>query len=220
MVSAEHPPSFWRRAALWCLGIGFPPLIGGLAFAQMFGKNGVFVVGALLAVCSVCAVTDVFQRKIYNAISYPAFLEIVLLNAFLGTQIERWGTIGLAASLTGAAVCFAITLLPYLISQGGAGDVKLAAIIGAALGAKDGFFVLCFGFVFAALAGLVSVVGYHGPWKVVKSMFHRLGHWFVPLWVAPASEEERKLLKEPIPLAPCFLLAAFIVVNHWFEYLK
>jgi prepilin signal peptidase PulO-like enzyme (type II secretory pathway) len=115
----------------------------------------------------------------------------------------------------GAAVCFCIVLVPYLLRQGGAGDTKLAAVIGTALGLQQGIFVITIAYVLAATFAIIDIVVFgKGFIFFVKSFYHRIGSWFLPLWIAPPDEEELKLLKKPLPLAPCFCIAGILVAGN------
>ena len=173
----------------------------------------------LLASCLFCALTDIFRKKIYNWITYPVFVIIVALNLVTAwlpgwdACAERFGTIGPSSMFAGMAACFVVALIPYAISQGGAGDAKLAVSVGAAFGMYDGLLVICVAYMFAGVTALIVVTWGYGPWFVGKAVFHRVGHWFLPLWISPASEDEKKLFKEPVPLAPYFFIGILIVAT-------
>ena len=60
-------------------------------------------------------------------------------------------------------MCFLITLFGYDLSGGGAGDVKLAAVIGALLGVHDGVFAVAYSYVVAAIAIIAWSTYNNGP---------------------------------------------------------
>lgn len=89
----------------------------------------------LLIVVTVCVVTDLKSRKIYNNLIFPA-----LAIAF-GIHAISDGWAGLGFSLLGFTLGLGILIIPFLLGGMGAGDVKMLALVGALKGA---------GFVFAA----------------------------------------------------------------------
>ncbi len=89
----------------------------------------------LLIVITVCTVTDLKSRKIYNILIFPA-----LAFAF-GIHAVTEGWAGLGHSLLGFTLGLGILIIPFLLGGMGAGDVKLLALIGALKGVE---------FVFAA----------------------------------------------------------------------
>lgn len=103
---------------------------------------------ALGLTLGIAAFTDCREHKIYNKLLVPAFFTALLIHTFQG------GIFGLTSSLMGAALGFALLLLPYLMGGIGAGDVKLLAVIGAFGGASFVFNSFLYG---AVIGGLISV---------------------------------------------------------------
>ncbi|GAB6151735.1 prepilin peptidase [Desulfosporosinus burensis] len=103
---------------------------------------------ALGLTLGIAVFTDWRDHKIYNKLLVPAFFMALLLHT-----IQR-GFTGFTSSLIGAALGFALLLLPYLMGGMGAGDVKLLAVIGAFGGAP---FVLTSFLYGALIGGLFSV---------------------------------------------------------------
>lgn len=85
------------------------------------------ITGALLAWALLIALADWRWRKVPNGLLLllllPALL-MLLLNG-QGLQSASWGE-----SLLGAGLALVLTLPGYLVSRLGAGDVKLAAVMG------------------------------------------------------------------------------------------
>src|SRR5262249_12070169 len=99
--------------AVWALALG-PLLPGKLA--------GTFTRGVLAAVLAVCVVTDLARHKIYNWITYPAFLWALAVNAVASLAgnppawAARLGTVGLGSALAGGVACFILLMIVYELS--------------------------------------------------------------------------------------------------------
>lgn len=220
---AETPElrqSAWRRFLLPLLPVVFG-LGGGLLFfrcpfAPYFEGLFAFTPGIVVGTVAVCAWTDYRRRKIYNAVTYPAFLWILAsaCAVFWISNDRLTAFVGVAdfpEMLFGIAVCFGITLFPFLLMKGGAGDVKLAAVLGAGLTFGNALAVLLLAYVLAAVFRIAGLVVEIGPIALLKPFYHRIGSFFVPLWIPVPSPEEKEILAAPIPLAPFMLLSLFLV---------
>ncbi|MEH7251642.1 prepilin peptidase [Neobacillus niacini] len=97
----------------------------------------------LIILLLICVITDLRERKIYNAVLFPFLIVALVLQLFTG------GLSGVTSALLGMIVGLGILLIPYLLGGMGAGDVKLLAVIG---GIKGVEFVL-FTSLYMALAG-------------------------------------------------------------------
>jgi leader peptidase (prepilin peptidase)/N-methyltransferase len=108
--------------------------------------SGVMAAG-VLAVLAVLAAIDLRWRLLPNRIVLPALAAVLAYELALDPGAAAEG----AVAGVGAAT---LLLIPGLLSPGavGMGDVKLAALLGAALGAKV-LGALLTGFVLSALAG-------------------------------------------------------------------
>jgi len=83
-------------------------------------------------------VIDLEQGLILNVVILPA-VALAFVLSFFWAGFEVWPEVGpgfVVSSLLGGAIGFGLMMLPYLISRGGmgAGDVKLAALIGLVAG--------------------------------------------------------------------------------------
>jgi prepilin signal peptidase PulO-like enzyme (type II secretory pathway) len=99
----------------------------------------------------------------------------------------------------------------YDLSGGGAGDVKLAAAIGALLGLQ-GLFAVAYSYIVAAAAIIVWSVYNNGPLALVKAAGRTIGGLLGPLWPFPATDTDTALLMKPIPLGPYFAIGTLLVV--------
>ena len=102
----------------------------------------------LLAMAVICAITDLWKGRIYNAITYPTIaLGIVL-------QIALHGWPGLWSALGGFAVGFFPPFLLFSLGVLGGGDVKLLAAVGTTAGAVAATEATILAFLFGAVIGL------------------------------------------------------------------
>lgn len=120
------------------------------------------------------AIFDLRQRRVPNWITLPGIVMALALNAFL------YETPGLWLSLKGLGLACLIYFPLYLLRGMGAGDVKLMAAIGAAVGPMDWLGVLFLTAIFGGLAAVV-VTAIHGRfrrtlwnlWFILLSLLHR-----------------------------------------------
>ena len=102
----------------------------------------------LLSILTICTITDIKERKIHNAVLLLGLIMAMLLN------VHEGGPSGLLDSLKGLAAGTALFFIPYQLGWLGAGDAKLAGIIGAFGGWHFAVYsVLCT----AAAGGVISI---------------------------------------------------------------
>lgn len=220
-------PKFTRRHATAIAAatpmVMAPALCGPQGWTTITG----LVLAQLLITASV---TDLANRKIYNWSTYTAFAWAILINtpisrfafptAFptvpsitsLAHTYGQLAPIGLQNSITGAVVCFAVMLVAYAVAHGGAGDVKLATVIGALVGVDDGILIIAFSYVLAAIAILSWTVWTLGPMVLVNALFRKLGSYILPELISPPSQRQQVLLEKPVPLAGFFALGTLVVL--------
>ncbi|MBI4334090.1 MAG: prepilin peptidase, partial [Chloroflexi bacterium] len=101
----------------------------------------------------VIAVIDLEHRLILNKIVYPTVPAALALDLFLTRP-------GLVSGLAGAAAGLVLLLIILLVSRGGMGmgDVKLAALMGAATGFPAVFVALLLGIVLGGLTAAFLVL--------------------------------------------------------------
>ncbi len=106
--------------------------------------------GLLAVVVASAAWKDARTGKIPNLVTFPAMLVFVAAHAVLG------GLDGLLFSLAGLGAGLTFLLIPHLFGYLGAGDVKLMAVVGAALGISSLLTV----FLFTSIAGGGLILGH------------------------------------------------------------
>jgi Flp pilus assembly protein protease CpaA len=230
--------SMTSKQICWAAALAFPLLVGPfwcVAWSLASPPSPVRWLGTLaglvlLAALGTCTVTDVRGHRIYNWTTYSAFLWAVLINgaasvvpasgvvvasATTGAPSvgpEWLGGFGIGQSLGGAALCFLITLAGYHMSGRGAGDVKLAAALGALLGVHHGVFAVAYSYIVAAAAIIVWSTWVNGPLAIVKAGLRTVGKYLGPLWPFPPTSSDSALLLRPIPLGPYFAIGTLLVV--------
>lgn len=106
--------------------------------------------GIVAAASFIAACTDLSSRRIPNWLTFP-----LLFGGLVYAGVQA----GFAGFLDGLAACIVIALpfvLLFIFAQGGAGDAKLMAAIGAWLGLINGLVTLAA----VAFAGIVLALGY------------------------------------------------------------
>jgi Flp pilus assembly protein protease CpaA len=219
--------------SLWIVALLAPLVIGPLWCFGWHGSIGWFGTLAgfiLLATLIASAVTDIKYQRIYNWTTYTAFLWAIAINvvATTGVRLEdsalpslepasafgppMLGGIGISECLAGAGLCFIVTLFGYDLSGGGAGDVKLATVIGAFLGLHAGIFAIGYSYMVAGIAIIAWTTWTYGPLGLARAGFRKIGRLFGRFWPFPHTSEDQKILMTPVPLGPYFAIGTILVV--------
>ncbi len=207
------------RSGQWLVALAAPLVIAPFwcqvmsSFPTRLGTVSGLILVMLLAVCSL---TDLCHRKIYNWATYSAVIWALLINLAVGIwQSEssaELGAIGVRSCVLGAMGCFAVMLFAYSLARGGAGDVKMAAAIGALIGFEQGVLAIACSYIVAGVVILAWSIWSRGPLRLLTAMARLIGSAFVPAWVDPPSTRDRDLLNAPVPLAGFFAIGTLIVV--------
>lgn len=103
----------------------------------------------LVLVVLVAAFFDVRSHRIPNWLTFSGVLLGIALNGFLFESAGLW------YSLKGLGLAFVVYFVLYLLRGMGAGDVKLMAAVGSAVGPQNWLGIL---FLTAILGGVAAVV--------------------------------------------------------------
>lgn len=170
----------------------------------------------LIALMLAASVTDLLWHKIPNWATYTAIIWALVLNTFSQFSSESTigvlGAVGLADSLIGMVVPFFFMLVIFSMTGGGAGDVKLTAAMGAFLGLDRAIDAILFSFIFAGGFALLRAIWLQGPKNLFEIIFRTVGHWVLPVWVMPPNQDQKKFMKQPMPLGPSFALGTLLVL--------
>lgn len=127
--------------------------------------------GVVIGASLVAAWTDLAARRIPNLLTIPVFV------AGLAWSAGDKGLAGLGDSLGGAAVMMLPMVLLFLLAEGGAGDAKLMAALGAWLGVHDSLPALAA----VSASGVMLAVGYslarRRLTEVIRNIAGIVRHW-------------------------------------------
>jgi Flp pilus assembly protein protease CpaA len=225
--AVHSPVGNGARRGAWLVA-GVTPLFTGLGVAilqpsvqwtsLLWALNG----AVLILLLAVASYTDCRWKKIPNWATYSAIVWAVAINLLatftIGEQIGRGATVGcltpvgIESSLFGAAACFAAMLVVFQLAGSGAGDVKLAAALGALIGTGPGLMVILWCHITAGIVMVGWLVWRIGPLKVLKTMFLHVGSVLLPSRIPAPSFGEQKLLCRPVPLAAFFAIGTLITL--------
>ncbi len=232
---------FWALSApVWLLPIWF--LLAWTLPNTPFATVNGYLIAVLIGVC---AYTDLLWGKIRNWATYTALLWALALNVvetFVRQQAaisgddegetrgfdirsashwsEALGGVGIWESLIGAILAFVVMLFIYRLAGGGAGDLKLAAALGALLGPAAVVEMLVWSYVIASVSILCYVIVVIGPGQIFGGLARKVGSSLAPARVSPPSAEQDRLLQGKIRLAPFFALGTVLVLSgatRWFS---
>jgi prepilin peptidase CpaA len=120
----------------------------------------------LLLLVLVASFFDIRKHRIPNWLSLAGVVLAVALNTFLFEVVGLW------YSLKGLGLAFAIYFVLYLLRGMGAGDVKLMAAVGAAVGPYNWLGIL---FLTAVIGGVAALV--------LAGSKGRMRRTFVNMWL-------------------------------------
>src|SRR3954452_16198596 len=146
-----HRP--WRAAVLAPVLLALPWLV----VSRLVGAPetlGTMTGLVLVLVLGTATVTDLLWRRIFNWTTYTALGWGLALHVagLLPPPSTQWlGALPPSDALLGLLTGFGLTFLAFLAFRGGAGDVKLVAVVGLLLGPGRVLEVICYGYLFAAL---------------------------------------------------------------------
>ncbi|GGF23944.1 type 4 prepilin peptidase 1 [Halobacillus andaensis] len=119
----------------------------------------------LLTVLTICVITDIRSRKIYNVLTVPTVLIAILFHTILGGwQGFLFSSLGLLAGL-------GLLFIPFIMGVMGAGDVKLMGAIGALMGASFVFYTFLYAAIIGGLVAAVLLYRRRALGFVVKKLF-------------------------------------------------
>jgi Flp pilus assembly protein protease CpaA len=216
-----------KRKAAWIVALMAPIVLGPLwvlllgdGDTRPFVGTAVGLVAVLLL--AVSTVTDLRWRKIPNWATYSAVLWAIAINITAlildGADPESrlvLGAIGVGNCIAGTVVCFTLMLFVYRFSGGGAGDVKLAAALGALLGVELGIAALIYSYIVAGVIVMAWAIWRLGPVFLVKTLGRKIAAFFLPAWFTPPTGEQLQLLQQPVPLSLFFALGTLPVLLGW-----
>jgi prepilin peptidase CpaA len=213
-------PQAWRIAVLAPLVLAVPWVLLCRAVAAP-GELGT-VRGLLVALLLLSAtVTDLRRRRIYNWTTYTVlgwafFVELagtLLSSSSAGTEnvsaaiASILGALPWRESLAGFGAGFAIMFVLYNVFRGGAGDLKLVAVLGALVGPSQVVEILIYTYILAGILAACLLVGAAGPRGILALLLRAIG---LRSRHAETSAAVSSTLKTRLPMAP-FIAAGSVL---------
>jgi Flp pilus assembly protein protease CpaA len=194
VITTPTSPAGTRRR-LWLAAVVIPvllaqpwPLVAGAAGLTAPWNT---VTGLVLGLALLTATaTDLAYRRIYNWCTYSAgawAAALQLTVALTGDRTVSTATAGPSSvaawiggptptdAFFGLLVGFGVTFALYTVFRGGAGDVKLVAVIGALTGPTIVLQALVYAYLFAGIAALAYLVWTAGPVALLARTWTALG---------------------------------------------
>jgi Flp pilus assembly protein protease CpaA len=202
----------WRIAAVAPLVLVVPwiGLSRTLGAPADVGTVRILLLALLLLTATV---TDLLWRRIFNWTTYTVCAWVVVLQiitlvlrsggmeeneSFSAWLVATLGMLPWRDSLGGFVAGFAILFVLYNVFRGGAGDLKLAAVIGALVGVQKIVEVLIYAYILAGIFAACLVVNVAGPRSILAFAARCLG---IRVFAEP-SHGVRNCLKRQVPMAP------------------
>lgn len=215
---SESSKRFSRRELGWVGAFAIPLILGpvwAVNTPENLGFLGSMVGFQLLFLLVVSTFTDIRSRKIYNATTYSSILIVMSASVLASvTQLnsDLLGAVGLGSGLAGAAVCFFVVFLAYQMTGCGAGDVKMATVIGAILGWRLGLTAVGISYIVAAIAALGSVAWSIGPKRWVRLFGSSIAAAVLPGRTRIPRSADHEQLTSTIPMAPFFAIGTILAI--------
>jgi prepilin signal peptidase PulO-like enzyme (type II secretory pathway) len=179
----------WWRSAMWrewdWLGIAIESLTA-LLFAYLWARYGpswrLLELTFYTSIFLLITLTDLRHRLVLNIVFYPA-IPLTLLIRLLSSHSV------VPSTLLGGAAGLALFMVVMLVGRGalGAGDVKLAALIGVVVGFPEVLWALALGIVAGGIGALLILITRRGGLKsyMPYAPFLCLGAMLVLLYYPP-----------------------------------
>jgi prepilin peptidase CpaA len=141
----------------------------------------------LILLVTVCGVTDIFQGKIYNPVTYAGVISgFVVAGLGYGPDTLSGQSVMLGDAALGFLVGFVPFFVVFLIGGVGGGDVKLMAAIGTIKGPTFIAFTMLYSLMLGALFGVIAAAWRGELLPILKRLGYTILHTVTP-GVGPTS---------------------------------
>lgn len=162
----------------------------------------------LIITLSICLITDIKRRKIYNNVLLPALMLGILFNVIEG------GFQGFKESVLGMMAGLGILMIPFISGGIGGGDVKLLAVIGAIKGYEFVFYSSMTMGVAGGLIALGTLIYNKKLTKTFKSMITGIYTMFITRFKIISFDYDNEKIMFPYGIAIALgAISAFLVTG-------
>ncbi|MBF8983818.1 prepilin peptidase [Lutibacter sp. B2] len=120
----------------------------------------------LVIILTICVITDIKERKIYNKVLFPCLILTLISHILLG------GWSNLYTSFIGFFTGLFILIIPYFLGGIGAGDVKLLALIGAIKGPSFVFYTAIYMGIAGGMIAFILLLYQKRLYTTLKSLLY------------------------------------------------
>jgi Flp pilus assembly protein protease CpaA len=167
-----------------------------------------------LSVALISTFTDLRWRRILNAITYPAALAALLfaaIHSWVPTGMQTaLGSPGFPSALGGFLLAFGLVFAIFLVAGFGAGDVKLAAVLGLGIGWPRIIELLLWSYAAACGLAIAGAVVWFGIRRTFSSVSKGFAGAVVPSVQKNLSEADRQIIGMRVPMGPFFLIGTLV----------
>ena len=175
----------------------------------------------LIGLLSTACYYDLRTYRIPNWLTYSTAVIAITFNAIVSVVVKcnlsgwslRPDSLGFLQSLLGLAVGFGVMSIVFVLAGRGAGDVKLAAAIGAIVGPVRVLSIIFSAHLLAAVFAMAWLLYRVGPLTLLRRGIRNLGSFVFPDRIERTAWELNQFLHQPIPLAGFFALGSILVIG-------
>jgi Flp pilus assembly protein protease CpaA len=221
MSDAENLRTAPREQWRW-FAAALTPVILAWMLAVSGDRSLSWLHACTLALVWYSGAVDVRCGRIPNHATYTAVAWALAINSApqfavrfaAGSAAGRInvGDMGLAESVAGLVIGFAVMIVGYLMAGSGAGDVKLSAALGALLGWRVALQCLLATFIIAGAAVTIWLVWTRGPRAVARALFGPGLRLIAPAHAPLPTIDDATLLAAPVPMGAFFALGTTLML--------
>lgn len=189
----------------------FSNIIGSLDYAYILRSLGLEDI-LLIVLLIVCTISDIWKRKIYNAVLVP----FILLGIALAIYQDGW--MGLFQSTSGFLLGMFLLIIPFIQGGIGGGDVKFLAAIGVIKGYKFVFFSFLSAALFGGLMALLILMWQRRLFSRLAMILRSLYYLLISRFKIKTLEIDKSHTNNHFPYGVAIALGALsiLIINSFY----